>query len=81
MYFHKKLENECAVPVLKTIHKSIAKWPQRLQLCIDNDDSHFELILAHFKLYFSTLHNDKKFFCSTTCSRVIEVQNTNNIYG
>ncbi len=34
---------EAAVKMrLEMIHKSIAKWPEHLQLCIDNEGRHFE---------------------------------------
>ncbi len=37
--------------------------------------------IGAFKLYFSTLHNNKIIFGSTTCLRVTEVQSTDRIYG
>ncbi len=39
------------------------------------------MIIGAFKLYFSSLHKEKKFFCLTICSRVIDVQSTDSIYG
>ncbi len=40
------IEEVSKIP-FETICQSIAKWPERLQLCIDNESGHFECTMAH----------------------------------
>ncbi len=54
------IEEVTKIP-LNMICKSIAKWSERLQLCIDNEGGHFEWMLGHSDCILILYRNKKKF--------------------